>query len=60
MADGRGGSTTWTQPGYVEPPRDSDGVNRSLTDYAQDPAVQDTRGRRPSRLSVFRDRRAPK
>ena len=41
MADGKGGSVTWSEPGYVEPTRVTG--NRSFTDYAQTLAVKETR-----------------
>lgn len=43
MADGKGGSTPQDSNNYVEPPRGQPGANHMMTDYAQDPAVKETR-----------------
>lgn len=43
MADGKAGAVSQDSNNYVEPPRNGPGVNRSFTDYAQDPSVKETR-----------------
>jgi len=43
MADGTGGSTSFVEPGYVESSGAQEGANHSFTDYAQQPAVKQTR-----------------
>lgn len=40
---GNAGATTQDSNNYVEPPRVSNGTNRMMTDFSQDPEVKETR-----------------